>query len=80
MAAREKEKHTQLEAYFILNSTDSNATKYPYDEILQHYVWNDADILWNVRKRGKTFGRLSYTHHSSGELWFLRLLLTKVRG
>ncbi|XP_074358101.1 uncharacterized protein LOC141697564 [Apium graveolens] len=26
----------------------------------------------------KKIGRLSYTHHSAGELWFLRLLLTKV--
>ncbi|WOH02486.1 hypothetical protein DCAR_0521875 [Daucus carota subsp. sativus] len=25
-------------------------------------------------------GRLFYTNHSSGELWYLRLLLTKVRG
>lgn len=23
---------------------------------------------------------MAYTHHSSGELWYLRLLLTKVRG
>lgn len=80
VAAREKEKYTQLEAYFILNGIDSNATQYLYDEIPQHYVWNDADRLWTARKRGKKIGRLAYTHHSSGELWFLRLLLTKVRG
>ncbi|KAK1370941.1 hypothetical protein POM88_037033 [Heracleum sosnowskyi] len=33
-----------------------------------------------MRKRGKQIGRLFYTHHSTGELWYLRLLLTKVRG
>lgn len=80
MAAREKEKHTQLEAYFLLNATDINATKYVYDEIPQHYVWNDADRIWTPRKRGLKIGRLAYTHHSSGEIWFLRLLLTKMRG
>lgn len=80
VVAREKEKLTQLEAYFVLNASDKNAWEYLYDEIPQHYVWNDADRIWTVRKRGTKIGRLSYTHHSSGELWFLRLLLTKVRG
>ncbi|KAK1353898.1 ATP-dependent DNA helicase [Heracleum sosnowskyi] len=80
VASREKEKYSQLEAYFILNKNDSNARKFLYDEIPQHYVWNDADRIWNLRKRGKKIGRLSYSHHSAGELWYLRLLLTKVRG
>ncbi|XP_063944772.1 uncharacterized protein LOC135146765 [Daucus carota subsp. sativus] len=80
VAAREKHKPSQLEAYFILNASDPNARQYLYDEIPQHYVWNDSDKIWNARKRGKQIGRLAYTHHSSGELWFLRLLLTRVRG
>ena len=80
IAEREEEKYTQLEAYFFLNETDANARQFLYDEIPQHYVWNDADRLWTPRKRGKKIGRLAYTHHSSGELWYLRLLLTKVRG
>ncbi|WOH01927.1 hypothetical protein DCAR_0521313 [Daucus carota subsp. sativus] len=29
---------------------------------------------------GNQIGRLSYTHHSSGEVWYLRMLLTKVQG
>ncbi|XP_074341884.1 uncharacterized protein LOC141679280 [Apium graveolens] len=80
VAEREKEKHTQLGAFFILNATDEHAIQFLYDEIPQHYVWNDKDRIRNPRKRGKKIGRLSYTHHSAGELWFLRLLLTKVRG
>ncbi|XP_074356531.1 uncharacterized protein LOC141696265 [Apium graveolens] len=80
VAAREKDKLTQLEAYFVLNGKDSNARKYPYVEIPKYYVWNKSDRFWNLRKRGKQIGRLSYCHHSSGELWYLRLLLTKVRG
>lgn len=71
---------TQLEAFFFLNANDDNARKYLYDEIPQYYVWNESDRVWNLRKRGKQIGRISYTHHSSGELWYLRLLLTKVRG
>lgn len=80
VAAREKDKMTQLEAFFLLNLNDPNARQYLYDEIPQHYVWNDSDHVWNLRKRGKQIGRLAYTHHSAGELWYLRLLLSKVRG
>lgn len=36
--------------------------------------------MWTARKGGKKIRRLLYTHHSSGELWYWRLLLTKVKG
>ncbi|KAK1401123.1 hypothetical protein POM88_000728 [Heracleum sosnowskyi] len=58
----------------------SRFLQYTYDEIPHHYVWNDSDNIWNMRKRGKQIGRLFYTHHSTRELWYLRLLLTKVCG
>nr|XP_017255632.1 PREDICTED: uncharacterized protein LOC108225307 [Daucus carota subsp. sativus] len=77
---REKWKLSQLEAFFKLNKDDPSARKYTYDEIPQHYVWNETDHVWTVRKRGQQIGRLLYTHHNSGEIWYLRLLLTKVRG
>ena len=53
VAAREKYWHTQLEAFFILNSDDPNSRQYLYDEIPQHYIWNDIDRIWTMRKRGK---------------------------
>ncbi|KAK1396040.1 hypothetical protein POM88_005903 [Heracleum sosnowskyi] len=80
VVARERMKCSQLEAFSLLNTIDTTARQYTYDEIPQHYVWNDSDNVWNMRKRGKQIGRLFYTHHSTGELWYLRLLLTKVRG
>ncbi|KAL8112889.1 hypothetical protein AgCh_020262 [Apium graveolens] len=80
VAAREKNKFSKLEAFFYLNSIDVNARKYTYDEIPQFYVWNDGEKKWTMRKRGFQIGRLCYVHHSTGEPWFLRLLLTKVRG
>lgn len=69
-----------MEAFFELNRTDIEANQYTYDQIPQHYVWDDCGRKWNRRKRFFQIGRLSYTHHSSGELWFLRMLLTKVHG
>ncbi|XP_017221484.1 uncharacterized protein LOC108198232 [Daucus carota subsp. sativus] len=80
VAEREKDRLSKLEAFFLLCNTDATAQQYTYQEIPKHYVWNDVERKWNRRKRGYQKGRLSYTHHSSGEVWFLRLLLTKVRG
>ncbi|XP_074359741.1 uncharacterized protein LOC141699820 [Apium graveolens] len=80
VAAREKNKFSKLEAFFYLNSVDVNARKDTYDEIPRFYVWNDGERKWTMWKRGFQIGRLCYVHHSTGEPWFLRLLLTKVRG
>ncbi|KAL8099136.1 hypothetical protein AgCh_031714 [Apium graveolens] len=77
---REKFKRSQLEAFFKLNVDDQTARCYTYDEIPKYYVSNDTDSVWTVQKRGTHIGRLLYTHHSSGEIWYLHLLLSKVRG
>lgn len=80
VVSREKDKRSKLEAFFHLNSVDTNACQYRYDEIPQHYVWNSTCNMWTSRKRGFQIGRLVYAHHSSGEAWYLRLLLSKVCG
>lgn len=80
VVSREKDRRSKLEAFFYLNSVDSNARQYTYDEIPQHYVWNDGERFWSFRKRGNQIGRLIYAHHSSGEVWYLRMLLSKVCG
>ncbi|KAK1355709.1 hypothetical protein POM88_048965 [Heracleum sosnowskyi] len=48
---REKFKHSQLESFFILNRSDPNARQYTYDQIPQHYVWNETDRIWTMRKK-----------------------------
>nr|XP_017255780.1 PREDICTED: uncharacterized protein LOC108225432 [Daucus carota subsp. sativus] len=80
VARRNRHKRSQLEAFFLLNQTDPSARKYTYDQIPEHYVWNEVDMIWTMRKKGSQIGRLLYTHHSAGEIWYLRLLLTKVCG
>ncbi|XP_074324276.1 uncharacterized protein LOC141661191 [Apium graveolens] len=58
---------------------DFNFTyQYTYDEIPRFYVWNDGERKWTIRKRGFQIGRLCYVHHSTGEPWFLHLLLTEI--
>lgn len=80
VANREKHRKSKLEAFFELNKTDSNARQFTYDEIPRHYVWNPRECIWTLRKRGLHIGRLTYTHHSTGDLWYLRLLLSKICG
>ncbi|XP_017239653.1 uncharacterized protein LOC108212437 [Daucus carota subsp. sativus] len=80
VADREKYRFSKLEAFFELCKVNVAAQKYTYQEIPEHFVWDDGQRKWNPRKRGFQIGRLSYTYHSSGEVWFMRLLLTKVRG
>nr|XP_017245432.1 PREDICTED: uncharacterized protein LOC108217092 [Daucus carota subsp. sativus]XP_017245433.1 PREDICTED: uncharacterized protein LOC108217093 [Daucus carota subsp. sativus] len=80
VADKEKDRLSKLEALFLLNRSDPNANSYTYDQIPQHYVWNDGSRRWTPRKKGQQIGRLTYTHHSSGEIWYLRMLLTKVQG
>lgn len=33
-----------------------------------------------MRQKGFQIGRLTYAHHSKGEVWYLCMLLSKVRG
>ncbi|XP_074346471.1 uncharacterized protein LOC141685257 [Apium graveolens] len=77
---REQYKQSQLEAFFRLNQNDMYSKQFTYDEIPQYYVWNETDRIWTMRKKGNQIGRLLYTHHNAGELWYLRLLLPNVRG
>ncbi|XP_074376704.1 uncharacterized protein LOC141718223 [Apium graveolens] len=46
---REQYKHSQLEAFFLLNESDVNARKYTYDQIPQYYVWNETDGKWSLQ-------------------------------
>ncbi|XP_063939345.1 uncharacterized protein LOC135148359 [Daucus carota subsp. sativus] len=77
---REKSRRSKLEAFFHLNTIDPNAREYTYDEIPKHYVWHDSLCSWNPRKKGFQIGRLTYCHHSSGDVWYLRMLLSRIKG
>lgn len=80
VARHEKYRHSKLENFSELNAQDLSARQYTYDEIPHYYVWNDTYMISTVWKKGRQIGRLLYTHHSSGKLWHLRLLLSTVHG
>lgn len=73
---------TMLEAYFVLNATDSNAHQYLYAQIPEHYVFNAPQRRWNPRQqRGdRVIGRIHDVGVLDKERFALRLLLLNVPG
>src|SRR5712691_131956 len=51
-----------------------------YQDFPNNMVWNKGSHEWSIRQRGFQIGRMYYAHASSGERFYLHLLLTVVRG
>ncbi len=81
LAAAEARTTTLLQ-WFELNKRDPNACQYLYQETPAHYTWNKRK--WNLCQKyttiGVTIGRMYQAAPSSGERFYLRLLLTAVTG
>lgn len=56
------------------------ARELTYAELPTKFVYDAKIKAWNPRKKGFAIGRLAPVSPSSGELYFLRVLLNKVRG
>lgn len=80
VCTRAKNRDSKLEAFFNLCKNDQRAKILTYQEVPEHYVWDDQGCYWRQRKLGKHFGRLNLTHHAAGEMWYLRMLLSRVKG
>ena len=87
------QKNTKLEAWFVLNARAREEKDFPnanlvlslrYPEVTQHFTWNAKTSTWKHRERrskhGSVIGRMSYVKPTSGELFYLRLLLLHLRG
>ncbi len=51
-----------------------------YQEFPTHMTWNAVKRRWKRRKMGKTIGRMYFVGPSGGERFYLRMLLTIVKG
>ena len=55
--------------------------RYLYVEMPEHFTWDNVRYCWKPRQRfHKGIGRLVFIGPSAGDLFYLRLLLTHVRG
>jgi hypothetical protein len=82
---REETKDTCLTAYFAANEEYPDlAPLYVYQEFPQHFVWLKTARKWKVRERnnsiGPAIGRMYAASPIAGERFYLRTLLTVVKG
>ena len=71
---------SKLMAYFELHRENPNGPKYLYQEIPAHFVWSTKACRWIPRKQGQAIGRIHHANPTQGERYYLRMLLTNVRG
>ncbi|XP_065643128.1 uncharacterized protein LOC136075071 [Hydra vulgaris] len=77
--AAQRDKH--LTAWFKLNTENERAHCYSYVDIPYHVILDDKHCKWKVRQRGgnRVIVRM-YKVNPTGELFFLRQLLLKLKG
>ncbi|GBC01418.1 hypothetical protein RclHR1_04190002 [Rhizophagus clarus] len=72
---------TTLVAWFQENAKNPAAHNYRYVDFLLYYTWNLSNYVWNARKTATSaIRRLYIAQPSEGERYYLRILLTHVRG
>ena len=69
-----------LMAFFQYNLLNTDGRQYLYQEFPVHYVYDKPRRRWHIRKRGTAIGRMYHCNPFAGERYYLRLLLTVVRG
>ncbi|XP_071740490.1 uncharacterized protein [Rutidosis leptorrhynchoides] len=63
------------------NKVNEEARQLTYVEFPSKFVWQKKERVWTRRKRsGGAIGRIHHVSPSAGELFYLRILLNKVRG
>ena len=67
-------------AYFEIHRKNPNGEKYLYHEIPTYFVWNAKERKWTRRQKGRAIGRIHHAKPTQGERYYLRMLLTTVRG
>jgi hypothetical protein len=81
---RAANERTTLTAFFAANmdagTLGIEARKYTYPEFPQHFTWKAQTKSWETRKRGFALSRMYYVGLTAGERFYLRTLLTVVKG
>ncbi|CAG8464749.1 26665_t:CDS:2, partial [Dentiscutata erythropus] len=81
VANRTKNRITTLTAWFQENMENPIARIYAYVDFPSYYTWNPSHYKWTPRKTSATMiGRLYIVQPSEGERYYLRTLLSYVKG
>ncbi|CAI2199795.1 15735_t:CDS:1, partial [Funneliformis geosporum] len=67
--------------WFQENLENTAAHEYKYADFPFHYTWNKTQYKWNPRKSATgAIGRLYIVQPSEGERYYLRILLSHIKG
>ncbi len=80
MAAQSSISRTMLTEWFKTNQELKVAGSFMFDQFPQQWVWNRKLKRWTMRKKGFAISRMYYAHPTSGECYYLRMLLNCVKG
>ncbi|KAI8559660.1 hypothetical protein RHMOL_Rhmol04G0190600 [Rhododendron molle] len=69
-----------LTGFFAWYAANPNSTPYTYQEFPQYFVWDRTNNVWTPRKFGFAIERMYFASPNSDEKFYLRLLLTIVKG
>jgi len=76
----EQNQKTTFTEYFQTNIDYPLARKVTYMDFPYVFTWTNGTKKWTIQQRGCSIGRLYFISPSAGERYFLRTLLTKVKG
>jgi hypothetical protein len=71
---------SQLAQWFVANQRLSLGHDLTYSAFPQNFTWDPCQKKWKFCQRGFKLGRVRYAHPTAGETFFLRILLSVVRG
>ncbi len=76
----EQNQKTTFTEYFKTNIDYPLAREITYMGFPSVFTWTNGTKKWTIRQRGCCVGRLYFISPSAGEHYFLRIMLTKVKG
>ena len=82
LAAKAAGARSTLMAFFEYNQAHEESRRFLYAEFPANHTWVAKTRVWKLRQRGigQCIGRMYHCSPVSGERYYLRLLLTVVRG
>ncbi|KAH8934536.1 hypothetical protein BDL97_18G088100 [Sphagnum fallax] len=80
VATRSVISRTMLTEWFKTNQESEVARSLMFDQFPQQWVWNRKLKRWTLRKRGFAIGHMYYAHPTSGERYYLQMLLNCIKG
>jgi hypothetical protein len=71
---------TKFTEWMKTNEAFEDAREITYADFPMKWVWHNNVKQWQRRKSGNCIGRVYYAHPSSGEKFYLRMLLNIIKG